>query len=176
MITAVRYHNRLYDPDSSQMTAALIPYGQYRSVQCWAFLRIYSTLLYSTLLHVLMIPFSNRNSVGALAALAKPIWNLRLSVISAHLEQDINLQIIKENVNRRHSQRYPAAIISSTLTDTLKRAETDQCNTTMCPTIELDSARHSTTQYNTTQHNTTRYSTVQHSIIKHDTTQYSTTQ
>ena len=38
-----------------------------------------------------VIPLSSRNSDGALAALAKPTWKRRLSVISDQREQLINL-------------------------------------------------------------------------------------
>ena len=37
------------------------------------------------------VPFSNRNSAGALAADAKLMWNLKLSVISDHMEHVTSL-------------------------------------------------------------------------------------
>ena len=62
------------------------------------------------------VPFSNRNSVGAHPALAKPIWNLRHSVISDHLEHDINLRYSWINEDRRkHHQLYSMVLMSSNI-------------------------------------------------------------
>ena len=95
------------------------------SCSTWCLISLHSNTLSSAVLRISThcfctayyeVPFSNRNSVGAHPALAKPMWNLRLSVISDHLEHDINLRyswIYKDW--RKHHQTYSIVLMSSNI-------------------------------------------------------------
>ena len=66
----------------------------------------YSTASGDNILLPLPSPFNSRNSVEAPAALARPTWNLKLSVISDHREQDTSLALVRKDRARAAQLQY----------------------------------------------------------------------